>query len=159
MLIDIAKISFIEWMNFSILMRTAQTREAIEILDRYIIDWEYDIPTDKGLRSLPNVIEVNKCLRLALNSVEEKVESLGIEDVVVDLTKWNFDQYDNWEKARLENRWNDVVNMIHEVAKLSNTGEDKILNCVDGLRMAKAIVEVYQQSFLAPDLTTPYTKA
>lgn len=146
--IDMGRLTFVNWMTFAMLMRDGKTGDAIKILDNYIIDWDYDVDVSKGLRGLPNVLEVNKCLKRVMSMIQGKVDELGVNDVIVDLSHWTFDDYEKWEKARFNKNWILAEKMMHKVAKLKDTGNDKDLNCVDGLRMASAIVEVYQQSFL-----------
>ena len=146
--IDLSAISFLDWMKFATLVRSGQTRNAINIIDRYIVEWEYDIPVEKGLRALPSVIDVNKCIRVILETVQKEIDSYNPKDVSVDLSKWTFDTYESWEQARVDKNWVLTESMVHEVAKLPATNKDTPLNCIDGLRMVTAIVKEHENSFL-----------
>ena len=148
MKIDFNAMSFIDWMDFASFMKDGQTKQAVRAINPYILEWEYDVPIEKGLESLPNVLQVIKSLRLIMNIANKKIEELGFEDVVVDLTKWTFNDYDKWESDRLKGNWSSVERVIHEVAKLGKTDKSKQLTALEGIRMVGAVVQVYQNSFL-----------
>ena len=148
MKIDFNAISFIDWMDFASFMKDGHTKQAVRAINPYILDWEYDVPVEKGLESLPNVLQVIKSLKQILMLANDKVKEFGFEDVIVDLTKWNFNEYDKWESDRVKGNWSSVERVIHEVAKLGDTNKNKPLNAMEGIRMVGAVVQVYQNSFL-----------
>ena len=148
--IDYGRITFSDWMSFVTFITTGRTKLAINVVDKYISGWDYDIDITKGLKALPNVLEVNKSLRYIMDYVEAKVNEVGTSEVTVDLSKWTFDDYDKWEDMRVSKDWVNCEIKVHEVAKYKDSDKDVGLGCIDALLMIKAVVEVYQKSFLAP---------
>ena len=146
--LDYGTVTFMDWMGFIKLIQSGKTRNAISIIDKYIVGWDYKTDIKLGLKGLPNVLEVNRCLRHIMDYVEKRIEELDIKEVQVDLSSLTFDEYENWEKLRLNGSWLGVEKELHGMAKYKDSNVNIPLNCIDALLMIKAVVEVYQNSFL-----------
>jgi len=95
--------------------------------------------------SLPTIKDANEVVRTIIDQFNEKIESIGFEDVVVDLS-WTPRRFAEFEQHKERDNWKRVESMLHEIASLPGTNEGTALSATEGLRMLRAINQVYVDS-------------
>jgi len=143
--IDINAWSFQDYARFQDSLMAGRFIRVASEISKIIVEWDYDADVSEGVMSLPTVKDANDVVRTVIDQFNEKIESIGFTDVVVDLS-WTPRQFAEFERNKERKNWKRVEAMIHEVASLPGTNEGTALSAVEGLRMLRAINQSYVDS-------------
>ena len=112
-----------------------------ELADKVLVSWSYETPIQEGIEALPSLTEALKVVSTILKTVEDFTDTVEVEGVDLDLSKWTLKRYKEFNETRAEVNHRKAEKMLHEVAKLKGTSPDKPLTAVEGARMMRAVSE------------------
>lgn len=112
-----------------------------ELADKIIVSWSYDTPVDEGVEALPSLNESLQVIAAIYKSINDFTETIDIDGVEVDLSKWNLKRYRRFNDIRKEGDYHKIERMLHEVAKVVGSNPEKPLTALEGARMMRAVSE------------------
>lgn len=135
-----------DYISFANAMNEGDSRKSYALAEQLIVSWDYDIPldSDNPIGKL-SVAEGARVVRTVLDTLNDFVENISIEDVTVNFDKWTTARFLEFDDARRNQQVRKVEAMLFEIASMPGASSDEPLSFVHGSAMIKAVNEAYKR--------------
>lgn len=142
---NLANWSYAQYNEYIRLIGESKFREAGYMVELLIVDWERiegaDPKAKHPIDTLPMEVSVAIVLQVR-ESIKDYVESLGDDDIIVDLSKWSWDDFNKFKDyTSKEETLDKAIQMMRQVVRLKGLTQKAELNALHGNAMMKALTD------------------
>jgi len=137
--------SYVDYNKFLNLFSNRKFREAGHLVEKVVADWSVFETVPEGATHPMNYLpleDASAIIHALQAKTTEYVESLDVEnDIIVDISKWNWDSFNIFQGHVENNRLDKAIEMMLQVARFKKGHPKKgtELNCIQGMALFSAL--------------------
>lgn len=120
---NLNKLPYLRLLEYGRFAAKLDTEAMYDVADEALASWDYAIPLEDGIRSLPGLLATAQALGAFQNTIKDFRESLSEDDdsITVDFGSWNHETWNEYQAAIKDEDDEKVVAMMKDICRGKGT--------------------------------------